>query len=197
MSQTPGRQQRLGAVSAGPLFRFYAVLASCSRSAENALKSRASLGSGFLAMQDPHIPDLDAIDAVDDWGVRLYAIIGATMTLASTLELAIFRLYQEASSQSTEAAAEMFYRHVKFTYKCDITDRTVMKALAGHQFLSHWPALLRQIQEVAGDLADRNLAGSNPIEDELKVVPNTETGNADMYLRYFVRKNPLQVQIGS
>jgi len=148
-------------------------------------------------MAQLHVPNIEAIDAVEDWGVRLYAIIGANMTFASTLELALFRLYQEASSQSTEDAARKFYKEVKFTYKRNLVDAAVKSALKGHKFLEHWSPILNTLQVVAGPLADRNLVGHNPIEDELKIVPNLETGDADVYQRYFVRQNPVQVQIGN
>jgi hypothetical protein len=141
-----------------------------------------------------HFPDLLAIRAVPDKAIRLYALIGAAISLAAAAEHALFEVYRVASRHEEKAAAVAFYRFTSFQSKRDLTDMAVRKLQAEGHALSSWDGLICDVQRILGNSA-RNLVGHNPVQSS-EVLWFTDGGNlADIATQIFVEQNRLQVEL--
>lgn len=131
-------------------------------------------------------PDLKAIQQTADFNVQFYAIIGAATSLAAELEFDLFGLYQEASGLETHAAAEIFYKYVKFSHKRDAADQA-MRALGPSATELDWSETLQMMNEVGGDGTARNLVGHNRPKQSVWVVRNGD--RADVFAENYVEQN--------
>jgi hypothetical protein len=145
-------------------------------------------------MAHGHLPDLAAIYAVKDLGVRFYATVGACISLVAGVEHDLFDLYVDASGQSPDAAARVFYRHVKFSHKRDTVDSAVQAALSENQLLRKWNDLLHHVQQLAGPDAARNVLGHNSVSSELSFAMRKDV--ADIYEEFRVNQNANVVLAG-
>ncbi len=131
-------------------------------------------------------PDLKAIGETADFNVQFYAIIGAATSLAAELEFDLFGLYQEASGLEPQAAAQIFYRYVKFSHKRDTTDEA-MRALGPRATELDWSETLQMLNDVGGDGTARNLIGHNRPKQDVRVVLNGDA--AEVFVENFVEQN--------
>jgi hypothetical protein len=140
-----------------------------------------------------HFPDLLAIRSVADVATRLYALIGAAVSLAATGEAAMFGVYRVASDRDERTAAADFYRHVRFRHKRDLVDEAIRELQATGHDLSQWAALLRDAQRILGDGA-RNLVGHNPVRSIEELWLTSEGEFHDFVSEVFVEQNKAQVE---
>jgi len=146
-----------------------------------------------------HIPNLMAIDAVEDPAVRLYAIIGASISLAAAVEHAMFEVYVVASDQDEAAAAPIFYRHVRFSHKRDVTDDAVRRLLplkANPHLSGRWDELVQHAQDLLGSDTARNLVGHNAVSSDLAIELDENDAFLDAIAEFEVNQNHHMVRAG-
>jgi hypothetical protein len=141
-----------------------------------------------------HLPVLAAILAVEDLGVRFYALTGACISLVAAIEHDLFDLYMDATGLTPEQAAPIFYKHVRFSHKRDTADQAIRESLGKSSLLAKWDVLLRHVQELAGSAAARNLLGHNSVSQQLHVVLRKDA--ADVYEQFLVNQNANMVLAG-
>ena len=61
-----------------------------------------------------HFPDLLAIRLIEDRAIRLYALIGAAVSLTAAGDLALFGVYCAATNQEKKEATTIYYRYAQF-----------------------------------------------------------------------------------
>jgi hypothetical protein len=135
-----------------------------------------------------HFPDLLAIRLIEDSVIRLYALIGAAVSLTAAGDLALFGVYCAAANQETKEAATNYYRYVQFEKKRDLTDASVRQLQSVGYELPQWESLLRDAQRILGK-GERNLVGHNPVQsaEELWLTQNGEYH--DFVVQAFVAQN--------
>jgi hypothetical protein len=115
-------------------------------------------------------PIVKKINALDE-DVRLYALNGFAIAIASEIENTLFWCYHEASGLSWEAAADSYYATVKFGTKRDKADAAIRSFILDRGgTLSWWDELNRGLQSLLGEGNSlRNLIGHNPVDFRIRV----------------------------
>ena len=103
--------------------------------------------------------------------VKLYALNGLATAFASTIEDSMFWCFVAATGKPTAAAADEFFRHVRFGWKRPLVDGAVHEKLAGSAADDQWAGLDRRLQELLGqDENNRNLVSHNSVSLDVYVV---------------------------
>lgn len=125
-----------------------------------------------------HSPNLLAIRAVPDPEIQFYAILGACISLVSTVEHCLFECYVKASGLPEAGAAVDFFKYVSFKHKRNMADNAVRAAVAGDtQLLNRWDELLSRIQHLLGPTGARNLLAHNSVVYSVELCVDEGTGD--------------------
>jgi len=132
-----------------------------------------------------------------DIGVRLYALNGLALSFANEIEDSLFWAYWQTSGQAWEAAADEFYRHVRFAHKQEAVDTAVKARVAGEDARA-WFDLIKRTQALLGKDSLRNLIGHNVVSTGL-FQNNRWVGGAielNMEIRQFVTQKREMAETG-
>jgi len=117
-------------------------------------------------MAAPHKPDLDAIRALKNPEIKMYAIVGALISLDAHLESAYFLVFEKATQLDREMIASIFDK-IKTATKREMADAAMRFVLAGRDELTEWIALYERMKSGG---RHRNLVAHNVVQ---KVVRHT------------------------
>jgi hypothetical protein len=110
-------------------------------------------------MAAPHIPDLEAIWSVKNAEIKMYAIVGALISLDVRLESAYFRVFEKATQLDREMIVSIFNKIKNAAAKREMADAAMRFVLAGREELTEWIALYERMKS----RSHRNLVAHNVV----------------------------------
>jgi hypothetical protein len=131
---------------------------------------------------------LGKVDEVADPAMRFYTLIGLCISTSAEIEHRLFDCYRTTVSDlDHKAAAEVFYKYVKFSHRRDLADEAVRSAFTNSATLGVWDKVISEIQSVCGPDGARNLVGHNPLSYNIYKDKDDEGG--DLVVELAVNQN--------
>jgi hypothetical protein len=122
-----------------------------------------------------HIPNLAAIEALQDKELKFFAIIGATMSLSAALHSQFLNIFQIGTGLEREIAAKILYKVTNISFQRDNADTAMKHKLASDSRLKSWESLSERITKSTNTKNLRNLAGHAVTSSKI-----IETGGSGM-----------------
>lgn len=116
----------------------------------------------------PHVPDLAAMNALEDEEIRIYALIGAVIVLSSSLEAMFFDIFQKAVPIPN--ASDIFYAVDSATAHLKMADFAMQGKLSGSDS-DEWTRLYSRIFEATKKAAQRNLVAHGEMSKGVTLHP--------------------------
>jgi hypothetical protein len=150
------------------VFAMRRLTASRWRAISSAFRYSSVFSAAIAMTQDlsarTHLPDIDAVRAVSAPDIRFYAIVGACVSLVSTVERSLFDCYAIASGKSDADCAAEFYKYVRYEHKRCVVDLAIRSNCSDPSILRRWDNLLNVVDNLLGPNGARNLVAHNVVD---------------------------------
>ena len=110
-----------------------------------------------LAMAQPHIPDLAAIEALSDREIRFYAVLGTVVSLTAGLEISFVRIFALGLRIDEETAGQILFKARAGSLQRDMAITAMSARLKGDQLRPAWEQLSRRIVDATSQNSPRHL----------------------------------------
>ena len=120
-------------------------------------------------MTEYHVPDLTKIQNLTDKEIRFYAIVGASISLSSRLQIKLTDIFQKALNGDKDLAAKILHQLDSIALQRNIVDAAMRHHLQSDATnLDKWKSLNSKIKKLSNRKNPRNLVAHTPISTTVK-----------------------------
>lgn len=113
-------------------------------------------------MNEPHRPNLDAIQVLANKEIQFYAVAGVVVSLAGTLEATLFDIFHKGSGLDRDLALEIFFKVKIAPYRREMADAAMQHRVKSDAAkLKAWDDLDARLGTIMNKDGPRNLIAHN------------------------------------